>query len=308
MKYDAVKRLFEVRDQDTPERREIAARREVAAKKEREKYSQILSQILQEKGIPNIPNDHLPRLLVPADAKSLESIPLQETSDENNSTTCWSRIVTLLAGLESYRRACFYFLSAVRDLDSGQKARTFASEWRRGIKLYAGRSYSLQVLQLMANGQAPPPPGFVIRLDRLEKHVLSLRSSERVDGAYDRLEFYLSVLPQEHRSTQSVLVLQCDQKLPPPSSGGSEVALPPSFMHLLIKWTKRELFRRRIMPIPVFGAGVSSWFFADALSTSIGYGLKPEYIQLIALFLLAVAVQNWGVFTGALKIPTGTKA
>jgi hypothetical protein len=66
-------------------------------------------------------------------------------------------------------------------------------------------------------------------------------------------------------------------------------------MHVLIKWTKREFLRRRVMPVPLFVGGVVLWFFSEAISGWAGYGVKQEYVQLIALFLLAIAVQGWGV-------------
>jgi hypothetical protein len=220
----------------------------------------------------------------------------------------WSRIAILLGGIESYRKACFYLIGTLRDIDSGKPATLFSSRWRRGLKLYAGRGYAMQVFQVMANGKPPAPPGFPITLNFLEKHILPLRSSEIVDGPYDRLEYYFYVLPQELRRNVSVLHMNCEQKLPSPDDPQCSSSIPGSFIHAQIKWTKWEFFRKRILPIPLFGIGICLWFFANAVSSWAGHGFRPEYVELIAFFVLAVAFQNWGVFTGALKTPPGMKA
>jgi hypothetical protein len=308
VKFESVGRIPEAENDDTPEQRMRVLERQLQGQAEREKYTSVIEKILAEQGLSNQPSKAVAKLIIPCANAGLEAISIDDRSDHLASVSFWSRIVTLLGGITSYRKACFYLLGSIRDLDSGNEAITFASAWRKGYKLYANRGYALQVFQLMANGRAPKAPGLAMNVTTLSQHILPMRSTERVDGAYDRLEFYFSVLPESQRRTQSVLMVQCDQKLPGPEGGDDSVPIPASLTHIQIKWTKWEFVKRRILSFCWFGVGVALWFFSAKISDRIDHGLKTEQVQLIALFLLAIAAQNWGVFTDAFKTTPGPKA
>src|SRR5205807_10215729 len=89
---------------------------------------------------------------------------------------------------------------------------------RRGFKLYAGRTYLMHVFQLMSTYKSPPPPGFKIEIQSIEQHILPLRSSEIVDGMYDRLEFLFYVLPQQMRRVNSFLAVENSQRIQDPKN------------------------------------------------------------------------------------------
>lgn len=308
VQFNSAGRIREIRAGDPPEWRQAALERQEQAQTEREKYSTIVENIVRKTGLDNEPGEPLKKLIIPCTDAGVGDIPVDDRRDDSVSVSFWSRLVTLLGGITSYRPACFYLLGSIRDLDSGAKATTFQSAWRRGYKLYASRGYALQVFQLMAAGRAPQVPGLTIKLATLEKHVLPMRSVERVDGAYDRLEFYFYVLPETERRTQSVLMVECDQKLPGPEGNDDSVPIPESLIHIQIKWTKWEFVRRRILPPCLFAVGAAIWFYSASISGWVGLGLKPEHVQLASLFLLAIAAQNWGVFTDAFKATPGSKA
>lgn len=308
VKFDSVGRIFEAETDETLEKQRTLLERQLQGQAEREKYTPVVERVVAQHGLSNKPNKPLAKLVIPCADARMEAISIDDRSNQSASVSFWSRIVALLGGITSYRRACFYLLGSIRDLDSADEAKTFASAWRKGYKLYANRGYALQVFQLMADGKAPKSPGLAMTVTTLSQHMLPMRSTERVDGPYDRLEFYFSVLPEPQRRTQSVLMVQCDQNLPDPDGGDDSVPIPASLTHIQIKWTKWEFVKRRILSFCWFGLGVAVWFYSAKISARIGHGLKTEQVQLIALFLLAIAAQNWGVFTDAFKTSPGPKA
>ncbi|MGA9570239.1 MAG: hypothetical protein WBS17_09135 [Candidatus Acidiferrales bacterium] len=308
VEFESVGRIPEAENDDTPERRMTVLERQLQGQAEREKYSSVIEKIVAEQSLTNKPSNALEKLIIPCAHTGIEAISIDDRSDHLASVSFWSRIVALLGGITSYRKACFYLLGSIRDLDSGNETKTFASAWRKGYKLYAKRGYALQVFQLMADGTPPRAPGLAMNVTTLGQHILPMRSTERVDGAYDRLEFYFSVLPETQRRTQSVLMVQCDQKLPGPEGGDDSVPIPASLTHIQIKWTKREFVMRRILSPCLFVLGVTAWFYSAKISDYIAHGLKLEQVQLVALFLLGIAVHNWGVFTDAFKATPGPKA
>ena len=103
-------------------------------------------------------------------------------------------------------------------------------------------------------------------------------------------------------------MVQCDQNLPDPEGGDDSVPIPASLTHIQIKWTKREFVMRRILSPCLFVLGVTAWFYSAKISDYIAHGLKLKQVQLVALFLLGIAVHNWGVFTDAFKATPGPKA
>jgi hypothetical protein len=72
----------------------------------------------------------------------------------------------------------------------------------------------------MADGKEPQARGLAMTMTTLSQHNLPMRSMERVDSPYDRLEFYSYVVPETQRRTQSVLMIESDQKLPAPERRG----------------------------------------------------------------------------------------
>jgi hypothetical protein len=308
VKFESVGRILEAETDDTLERRKTVLERQLQGQDEREKYTSVIEKVVAQHGLSNKPNESLAKLIIPCTEAGIEAISIDDRRNQSASVSFWSRIVTLLGGIRSYRKACFYLLGSIRDLDSASEAKTFASAWRKGYKLYANRGYALQVFQLMADSKPPKAPGLAMTVTTLSQHMLPMRSAERVDGAYDRLEFYFSVLPETQRRTQSVLMVQCDQKLPGPEGDDDSVPIPASLTHIQIKWTKREFVMRRILSPCLFVLGVSVWFYSATISDYVDHGLKPEQVQLIALFLLGIAAHNWGVFTDAFKTTPGPKA
>jgi len=309
VKYNQLNPSFEVTEQDSLERQNLAGAGATWVHAELERYSKDISNAIAPHGIDNRPGDRLKKLVMQVNPGELRAIPLDDRTDEAISIGLWARIVSLLGWLPSYGEACFYLIGSVRDVDSGKTAVAFASKWRRGLQLRAGRGYTLPVYQIMANRRAPAPPGFLMKLNHIEKYVLPLRTCEAVDGAYDRLDFYFYVLPQERRRNQSLLVVQCDQKISNGTTGGEKesIELPPSLLQVRIDWTRWDFIRRRLLPPPLFVLGILAFIFSNAASAWAGHGITPQYVQLLGLALLAAAARSWEFLTGAFRPGEGTK-
>jgi hypothetical protein len=145
----------------------------------------------------------------------------------------------------------------------------------------------------------------------METHLAVLRGEQRIDGAYDRLSFLVSVLPQENETSASSMVLSCDQPIADPSDAKQSSSIPPSIVDLQIQWPLRDRFMKRVGYPVLFVLGVWLFLKADDVQKILGLGggdMGKYLVQLVGLSLLALGGKNWSFLTGAFKSgPPGTR-
>jgi hypothetical protein len=274
---------------------------------EREKYSGIIESIVKQRGLVNEPEKDLKKVLLGVPKGGVSGIPLYPGEHIGETVEPWARLVTLLGGLAAYSRACFFHVASIRDL-KGQSAGHFGTKWRKGIRLHSGRDYAMSVVQLMGTKDVPPLPGFDIALQPLERDIVPLRQRERVDGAYDKLEYFFYVREQQSWRSQSLVVVQSDQKLAGTDAPEATTSIPPATIHLQLRWTWWKLLKRFLVPPVLFAGGVIVWLVSDKLSRATQNAVTADQFKLLSLLLLAAAVQNIAVFSEALKPQGGSKA
>jgi hypothetical protein len=277
---------------------------------EREKHGHTVAVQVLASGIENNKNQHLKKLILSVSRLELASIATRAAVEGGEFVHAWSHLVTVLGGMAVYAQVCFYVVSLLMELNSGKSASRFRSQWRAGLVLDAGKVYLIRIYQVMGNRTIPPRPGFKMRLALMEGHLSPLRSEIAVDGAYDRLSFLVSVLPQEREKNQSELLLTCDQSVPDPADPGKSWPLPTTPLELQIQWPLWDRVMKRV-GYPVFlilGAGL--FVMSDSIRVRIGLGDGGKYlIQLVGLSLLALGGKNWGFLTCAFKPgPPGSRA
>lgn len=249
------------------------------------KVKKIVSGQQQILVIENKPNEGLKKLIFSIDPKNIQSIPIDDRSNEEATLKHWSHLVALLGGIDYYAGACFYRIASIKEVDSDKSFKLFEGKKRKGVLLYSDKTYVMQIFQLMASKKAPSPPGFKIEFKNIQQHILPIRDSEAVDGEYDKLEFIFYVLPQATRRVNSYLIITNTQQLtnpkesPPPDaieelgqllSSQSKIMplslaqglqkllappkekptldIPPSLLQVKIKWTFWQLLNKNILP------------------------------------------------------------
>lgn len=274
---------------------------------ERERYSGIIEGIVKKRGLTNEPAKDLKKVMLEVPQGEASGVSLYPGENIGDTVEPWARIVTILGGLAAYSRACFFHVAAIRDL-KGRGVRRFRTKWRKGIRLHAGMDYAMSVVQLMGTKDVPPLPGFDIALQHLERDIVPLRQKERVDGPYDKLEYFFCAREQESSRSQSLIVVQSEQKLAGADASEAITSIPPATIHLQLRWTWWKLFRRFFVSPTLFAGGVVVWFLAEKLSKVTENLVTPDNFKLVAVLLLAAAIQNLAVFAGALKPQGGSKA
>jgi hypothetical protein len=208
VKYDLGDETAELKEKDKETRKAMRLARLAPS---RHKHSEAIKSVLTDKG-----ETAAGKLILSTDPCKVCGIEIDDRSRFAETLKFWSIIVKLLGGIDYYADNCFYRIAAIRDIGSDKDAPFFEGEKRKGFKLYAGRTYLMQVFQLMSTYASPPPPGFKIEIQSIAQHILPLRSSEIVDGPYDRLEFLFYVLPQEMRRVNSFLAVENSQRIEDP--------------------------------------------------------------------------------------------
>ena len=270
--------------------------------REREKYSQTVATQIARSQIENNKNQHLAKLILSAKPQELMSIALTTASEGGQFARAWSHVVTAISGMPVYERVCFHVVSTVSELDSGKSASRFSTRWRAGLVLKTGKVYLIHVYQLIGDRSVPARPGYKMRLACLEEHLSLLRSELPVDGAYDRLSFFVYVLPQERETNQSELLLTCDQPVPDPADSSKYSPIPATPLQLQIKWPLRYRFFKWIGYPALFVTGAALFLMADNIQQWLPFGENGKYlIQLIGLAMLALGGRTWGFLTGAFK-------
>jgi hypothetical protein len=278
--------------------------------REREKHTQTIEGQVLASGVANTKGQHLAKLILSASSSELARITTAKASEGGQFADAWSHVVTVLGGMAVYERVCFYVVSTVLELNGAKSASRFSGRQRAGLVLKTGKVYLIRVYQLMGNRTAPPRPGFQMRLTCIEGHLSPLRSEITVDGAYDRLSFVVSVLPQEREKNQSELLVTCNQSVPDQTDSSRSSPLPTTPLELQIQWPLWARVKKwAVYPVLLLlGAGL--FVMADKIQCRFTLGETGKYLlQLIGLTLLALGGKNWGFLTGAFKSgPPGTRA
>lgn len=277
---------------------------------EREKHTQTIARQVLVSGVENIEHQHLAKLILSANPLELAKITTASASEGGQFAHAWSHVVTVLGGMAVYEKVCFYAVSTVLELNSGKSASRFSSRWRAGLVLETGRVYLIRVYQLIGDREAPPRPGFQMRLTCMEGHLSPLRSEIAVDGAYDRLSFFVSVLPQEREENQSELLVTCNQSVPDQTDASRSSPLPTTPLELRIQWPLWDrIMKWAVYPV-LFISGAGLFVMADNIQNRLALGETGKYLlQLIGLSLLALGGKNLGFLTGAFKSgPPGSRA
>ncbi len=278
--------------------------------RERERYSGTVAAQIQASGVENKKNQHLPKLIFRASPLELAKINATTASEGRGFANAWSHVVTALGGMPVYEAVCFYVVGTVLELNSGKGASRFSGRWRAGLVLETGKIYLIRIYQLTGNRAVPPRPGYKMRLTCVEGHLSPLRSEIAMDGAYDRLSFFVSVLPQEREKNQSELLITSDQSFPDSTSPPSSFPLPPSPLQLQIQWPLWDRIMKWAGYPAIFILGAGLFVMADKIQQRLYLGEIGKYlIQLFGLSLLALGGKNWGFLTGAFKSgPPGSRA
>jgi hypothetical protein len=270
--------------------------------REREKHSGTVAAKIQASGVENKKGEHLPKLILSADRLELAKIGTARVEQGGQFTRAWSRVVTALGGMAVYEQVCFYVVSTVLELNSSKNASRFTRGSRAGLVLNTEKTYLIHAYQLIGNRAVPPRPGYKLHLTWVEGHLSALRSEVVVDGAYDRLSFFVSVLPQELEKNQSEVVLTCDQSLPDPTNPTMASPLPPSQLQLQIQWPLWSRIKKWVGYPLLFILGAGLFVMADKIQQWRAWGEAGKYvIQLFGLSLLAIGGRNLGFLTGAFK-------
>ena len=278
-------------------------------RQEREKYSYTVAAQLEGLNIRNDKKQHLTKLIFPAKPGDLATIVLTNATEGGQFAHAWSHVVTALGGMDAYKGVCFYLISSILALNSGKRVSRFSTRWRTGLVLRTGTVYLIRVYQVIGDRSVPARPGFKIRLQYIEGHLSPLRSEIAVDGAYDRLSFFVFVLPQEQETNQSELLFACDQSVPD-STGALSSLIPATSVQLQITWPRWDRFVKWVVNPGLFVVGASLFVMADSVRVWLKLGDNGKYlIQLVGLALLALGGRTWGFLTGSIKSgPPGSRA
>lgn len=258
---------------------------------EREKYSDTIAIQLEARQVANQRNHHLAKFILPVKIKDLETITATKAREGSEFIHAWSHLVNVLGGMPVYAKVCFYLVSGVLELNKGKSAKRFETRWRAELILKTGKVYLFRVYQLMGDRTAPPRPGFTMKLSCMEGHLSPLRSEIGIDGAYDRLSFFVYVLPQELETNQSELLLTCDQSVQDPMDDRKSLPIPPSLVELRVQWPWRKRIMKWVESPVLILMGASLFVFADVIQQRLASGEIVKYlIQLFGLSLLATGV------------------
>ncbi len=240
---------------------------EKSLRDEREKYSDAIATQVANHKIVNNANQHLQKLILTADPTTLSKIRWSTSTEGGRFADSWSHVVTAIGAMPAYSGICFYLISNTVSLNSGKGATRFRTPWRAGLVLRTGKVYLIRVYQLMGNRTLPPKPGFKILLHYLETHLSPLSTELSVDGAYDRLSFFVSVLPQERETNQSELLFSCDQPVPDPADASKSSRIPGTPVQLKIIWPRWDRIAKWLIKPVLFVVGAALFVMADRVST-----------------------------------------
>ena len=279
-------------------------------RRDRERYTDTVATQILARHLQNDPSQHLPKLILLGNPSELVKIRTTKAKWGGPFTRAWSHLVTALGGMAVYEQVCFYVVSAVLELSSGKNASRFSGRWRAGLVLETGRTYLIHVYQLTGNRAIPPSPGFKIQLEHIEGHLSPLYSEESIDGSYDRLSFFVSVVPQEQEKKESEMRLTCNQSVTHPTNPAIASPLPPSHLQLQIKWPLWDRIMKWVGYPVLLVVGAGLFVTAEEIQQFLAVGEAGKYlIQLFGLTLLALGGKNWGFLTGAFKPgPPGSRA
>jgi hypothetical protein len=269
---------------------------------DREKYSNAVLAQLEALKIRNCKEQHLEKLILPVGPGDLRGIRLDKSVEGGGLTNAWLHVVTALGGMGAYKEICFYLISSIRLLNSGNSASRFRTGERAGVVLRAGKVYVFRVHQVTGDRRVPPRPGFKMRLQSIAGHISPLRPEISIDGAYDRMSFLVSALQQEQETNQSELLLTCDQSVADPSNASMSSPLPATPVQLQIKWPRWNRFMKWVGNPVLFVLGAALFVMADAIRRRLKLGDNGQYlVQLVGLALLAIGGKTWGFLTGSVK-------
>jgi hypothetical protein len=282
---------------------------------ERERYTAAIAPYVNAKGVENIPGYHLDKLVYRAredNASKVAATPIEIAHAERGGdfTAAWLNVVNALGGLAIYEKACFYLINTAIELDTGKSAPTFRTSRRAGLMLRTGSVYLVHIYQVTGDRSVPPKPGFTMKMVGVNTHISVLRPEIRVDGAYDRLSFVVSVLPQPREKNQSELMVSCDQQMADPNDPTHSTPLHPTPLELQIVWPRYARFMKWVgFPLVVL-AGAALYLSANWIADTLGLHDSGKYfVQLVGLSLLAIGAGNWSFLTGSFKsTQPGTRA
>lgn len=280
---------------------------------ERERYTDAIEACITARQVDNQPRCHLERLVyvTPEGERSTLGRVLKVADAERGGgfTAAWLNVVNALGGLAVYQKACFYLINTALDVNTGKSAATFRTTRRAGLMLRTGRVYLMQIYQVTGDRSVPPKPGFSMKMMGVNAHMSVLRSELRVDGAYDRLSFVLSVLPQQREKSQSEVLISCDQKIADPGDPTHMTQLHPTPLELQLVWPRWARFMKWVGSPLIFIAGGLVFVGADWITARLGLPASGKYpVQLFGLSLLAIGGGNWSFLTGSFKSsPPGVK-
>ncbi len=286
-----------------------------ALEKERERYTALVDAHVKAKNVANVPEQHIEKLVYSCEGakrsktQTTLSINIVDIESGGGFTAAWLNVVNVLGGLDVYEKACFYSINTALDVDTGKSAATFRTARRAGLTLRTGRVYLMQIYQVTGDRSVPPPPGFIMKMMGVDTHISVLNSELRIDGAYDRLSFVVSVLPQGQEISQSELRLTCDQKITDPNDGTKSTPLHPTPLELQILWPRWARLMKWVGFPLMFLAGAAVFVAADWIAGKLTLHATAKYlVQLFGLSLLAIGGGNWSFLTGSFKSsPAGTK-
>jgi hypothetical protein len=276
----------------------------------REVYDAAVKRCLDGLGIQTTLAQGPRKLILSVKPEDLEGIAIVESSEGRGFKWAWAHVATALGGMPIYGGVCFYLIGAFQALNREKEVPRFKSRWRAGLVLKTGKVYLMRVYQLIGGRAAPASPGFHMGLHWVGAHLTPLQSTIAIDGAYDRLDFYLSVLPQENEVNHSELLLVCDELVPDPGNSSLAAPLPATPLQLKIVWPWRDRIMKWVVNPVLFIAGAGLFVMAGSVSPRLGLGDNGKYlIQLLGLAMLAIGGKTWGFLTSSIKSgPPGSRA